>query len=58
MFSKKGIQAGLWKVLGILCIIVGLAGIFLPIIPGILLIFLGVTLLGFIKLRHTKKKQK
>jgi uncharacterized protein YqgC (DUF456 family) len=33
------------KMLGLLCIIVGIAGIFLPIIPGIPLMLLGFHLL-------------
>ncbi len=46
----------LWKTLGILCIAVGIVGLFLPGIQGILLILVGLSLLGYIKLRRNKKK--
>lgn len=43
---KKGIKiTSLWIVAGIL-ILIGITGMFLPIIPGILLILLGIYLLS------------
>jgi uncharacterized protein YqgC (DUF456 family) len=46
-----------WKILGIICIIVGIIGLFLPIIQGTLLIIIGLSLLGYINLRKRKKKK-
>ncbi len=34
------------KIIGLLCVVIGIVGIFLPIIPGIPLIFLGFAFLG------------
>ncbi|MBU0760117.1 MAG: hypothetical protein KJ858_00335 [Nanoarchaeota archaeon] len=42
--------------LGILCIILGIAGLFLPILQGIALIILGLVLLGFPVNKHLKKQ--
>jgi uncharacterized protein YqgC (DUF456 family) len=55
MKPKKN-RTWLWKTLGILCIVVGIIGLFLPGIQGILLILLGLSLLGYIRLRRRKKK--
>jgi uncharacterized protein YqgC (DUF456 family) len=45
------------KVLGVLCIIVGILGLFLPIIQGILLILIGLGLLGDHRLMNWFKKK-
>lgn len=45
-----------WKILGIACIVLGIIGLFLPGIQGILLILVGLSLLGYIRLRRNKKK--
>lgn len=41
--------------LGILFVIIGIAGLFLPILQGILLILLGLALLGFPIEKYYKK---
>ena len=46
-----------WLV-GVMLIGVGMIGIFLPFIPGLLLIFLGCSVLGFKAARHMYKRQK
>lgn len=40
------IEFFLLKLLGIVCLIVGLGGLFIPIIPGAFLIIMGLGLLG------------
>ncbi len=48
-------NSGIWKILGILCIGLGIIGLFLPVIQGILLIVAGLALLGHVKLGRNKK---
>ncbi|MEM4239977.1 MAG: hypothetical protein QXM31_02065 [Candidatus Woesearchaeota archaeon] len=51
---KPGKNSTIWKILGIICIIVGVIGLFLPGIQGILLMLLGLSLLGYINFRKKK----
>ena len=46
------------KILGISLILIGIAGIFLPIIPGILIIILGSILIGDEKIKQWFKRKK
>jgi uncharacterized protein YqgC (DUF456 family) len=43
--------------LGILLIVIGIPGLVLPIIPGIILIILGITLLGYNKFPEYLRKR-
>lgn len=47
------LENGLGILVGSICILIGIAGLFLPILPGILIITLGLYLLGG---RHWIKK--
>lgn len=40
------VESFLLKLLGLICLITGLVGLFLPIIPGMVLVVLGLGLLG------------
>ena len=41
------------SIAGLICIIAGVLGLFLPIVPGMVLIFIGLILLGWVKIRQT-----
>lgn len=45
--DKSGIKKTLRRILGVICIILGVIGLFLPFLQGILLIFAGLVLLEF-----------
>jgi len=47
MVKKKFKWSVMWKVFGVLLIVVGVVGIFLPILQGFVLIVIGAALLGF-----------
>lgn len=44
-----------FKVTGLICLVIGAIGIFLPIIPGVPLLLLGCALLGGKMIAHTTK---
>ncbi|MEK6942522.1 MAG: PGPGW domain-containing protein [Nanoarchaeota archaeon] len=46
------------KILGVCLIILGVVGLFLPILQGVLLIFAGLLLLGFEKKKMVKQFKK
>jgi hypothetical protein len=52
--AKKNRTFG--KVLGIILVIIGIAGIFLPILPGWLLIFVGLSLMRVLFLKKLVKR--
>ena len=47
------LEATVRSIAGFMCIVAGAIGLFLPIIPGMVLIFIGLILLGWVKIRQT-----
>jgi uncharacterized protein YqgC (DUF456 family) len=52
----KRLNAVMQKLLGVAMILVGVVGLFLPVLPGVFLIVAGFLLLGYPKIMQSLKK--